>query len=480
MAKLFTAIVLLLVGTTVWLHTSNLFPRAATTPPSNVMNYGATGNGTTDDTAAINAAISALQSGDTLSFPCGTYLTTSQLTLKTSGVTLDGGGCATIHNTASENVLVIGASGNILPNVGPTIPLSATANELDTSFATVSTLDVVPGDYVALLQGGKDSSTGSGDVGCDVSGCRGEILKVASVSGNTITVTTALHDTYDPAVNAATARKLLTPLTGISVRNITLDANGSNTYGLAMSGVAESTVSGVVSRNVQISAIVAYGNFNVAWNNVTVTGAGGGSWGGAAVTLGYQGELSVNGMSISNVNPGGSGFALSASAHSTVANLTVDASGANGRPFKTISARWNTFNSVTVKNGVRANNGISLEYYSSHNTFNQCVVTNNGAGTGTGTGNAGINGGTFTGTDTLEPVIYIRGANAYVHSANISGPGSMGLYLGSTNACVSNNTFGAGTGLAQAISSGSSTNVGSGNILNGYGSNLTPGVCTAP
>src|SRR5260370_198741 len=33
----------------------------------------------------------------------------------------------------------------------------------------------------------------------------------------------------------------------------------------------------------------------------------------------------------------------------------------------------------------------SLEYYSSHNTYNDCVVTNNGAGTGTGTGNAGIN-----------------------------------------------------------------------------------------
>ena len=244
-----------------------------------------------------------------------------------------------------------------------------------------------------------------------------------------------------------------------------------------------------------------------------------------AVILGYQGEMSVNGMSISNVNPGGSGFALSASAHSNVANLTVDASGANGRPFKTISARWNTFNSVTVKNGVRANNGISLEYYSSHNTFNQCVVTNNGAGTGTGTGNAGINsfgnfnqfntfnnctvtgnenvqfmisnfdalrlaqdsnvtinGGTFTGTNTVEPVIYIYGSNAYVTSATINGQGAVGLYLGSAGACVNNNTFGAGTGsgLAQAISSGSSTNVGSANVLNGLSSNLTSGTCTAP
>ena len=525
MAKLFAAVILLFVVSAVWLHTSNLFPRASTTPPINVMDYGATGNGTTDDTAAINNAIAALTSGSTLLFPCGTYLTMAQLNINTSNVTVDGGSCATIHNTASGTVMVFGASGNTIPNVGPAIPLSAAANELDTTFATVSTLDVVPGDYVALLQGGKDSSSGSGDTGCDVSGCRGEIVKVASVSGNTISITTALHDTYDPTVNATTARKILTPLTGISVKNLTFDGNSSNSYGLAMSGVAESTVSGVVSRNVQISAIIAYGNFNVAWNNVTVTGAGGGSWGGAAVILGYQGEMSVNGMSISNVNPGGSGFALSASAHSNVADLTVDASGANGRPFKTISARWNTFNSVTVKNGVRANNGISLEYYSSHNTFNQCVVTNNGVGTGTGTGNAGINsfgnfnqfntfnncvvtgngnvqfyvsnfdalrlgqdsnvtisGGIFTGSNSVEPPIVMAGANAHIHDATINGPGSQGISLQNpaANACIINNSFGAGSGLGQAISSNSGTNVGSGNILNGYGSNLTPGACSAP
>jgi len=534
MTKLFTAIVLLLIGAAVWLHTSNLFPRAATTPPINVMNYGATGNGTSDDTAAINSAISALRPGDTLSFPCGTYLTTSQLTINTSNVTVDGGSCAIIRNTASGTIMVIGVSGNSIPNVGPVVALSTTANELDTSFTTVSILGAAPGDYVALLQGGQDSSTGSGDTACDVSGCRGEVLKVASVSGNTVIVTTALHDTYNPSVNAATARKILNPLTGVTVKNITFDGSGSNVYGLAMAGVVESTVSGVTSRNVQGPAIITYGNFDMAWSNITVTGGSG--WCESAVLFGYQGNLSVNGMSISNENPGATGsaclysngapgFGLFASANSTITGLTVDAAGAYGRPFKTTAARWNTFNSLIVKNGVRANNGISLEYYSSHNTFNDCVVTNNGVGTGTGTGNAGINsfgnfnqfntfnnctvtgnenvqvlinnfdalrlaqdshvtinGGTFTGTNTVEPVIYIYGSNAYVNSAAINGQGAAGLYLGSTNACVNNNTFGAGTGagLGMYIRSDSATNIGSGNVSNGYSSNLTPGACAAP
>jgi hypothetical protein len=270
----------------------------------------------------------------------------------------------------------------------------------------------------------------------------------------------------------------------------------------------------------------------VAWSNITVTGAGS-AWCGDAVSFEYQGNLSVNGISISNENPGATnagclgngafGFGLAASAGSTITNLTVDAAGAYGRPFKTTAARWNTFNSLTVKNGVQANNGISLEYYSSHNTFNGCVVTNNGVGTGTGTGNAGINSfgnfnqfntfnnctvtgngnvqflvnnfdalrlgadsnttinsGTYTGTDTLQPVIAIIGSDAYVTSANINGQGTQGLYLGSTNACVNNNIFGSETGLSAGILSNSGTNRGAGNILNGRSSNLTPGTCTAP
>jgi large repetitive protein len=498
----------------------------------NVQNYGATGNGTTDDTAAINSAIAALTSGATLLFPCGTYLISSQLSINVSNVTIDGGSCAIIHNTASGTVMVMGGSGNGNPNYGPAVALGATANELDTSFTTVSSLGVAAGDYVRLQEGGKDSSTGSGDTGCDPSGCRGEVLKVASVSGNTITVTTALHDTYDPAVNAATAQKILSPLTGVTVKNITFDGNGSNVYGLALTGVAESTVSGVTARNVQGAALLNRGDFNVAWSNITVTGAGSAQC-GDAVWFENQGDLSVNGMSISNENPGTGtgclangafGFGLIGSANATLTNLTVDAAGAYGRPFKTTASRWNTFNSLTVKNGVQAYNGISLEYYSSHNTYNNCVVTNNGASTGTGTGNAGINtfgnfnqyntfnnctvsgngnvqilvnnfdalrlgqdsnttisGGTFTGSNSVEPVIYINGANPYIRDGLINGSGAQGILMQSptANGCINNNTFGAGTGLGSAISSNSSTNIGSGNTLNGMSSNLSAGTCGA-
>jgi len=47
----------------------------------NVMAYGATGNGSTDDTAAINAAIAAASSGDIVYLPGGTYKVSSPIVI---------------------------------------------------------------------------------------------------------------------------------------------------------------------------------------------------------------------------------------------------------------------------------------------------------------------------------------------------------------------------------------------------------------
>jgi hypothetical protein len=503
-------------------------------PVVNVKNYGATGNGSTDDTAAINSAIAALSSGATLLFPCGTYLTSAQLTLNLSNVTVDGSSCATIHNTSSGTVFSIGGSGNGNPNYGSPVALSSTANELATSFSTVSSLGLAPGDLLRLQQGGQDSSTGSGNTGCDDIGCRGELLKVASVSGNSITVSTALHDTYNPSLNAATAQKLLGPLSAITVKNITFDGNGSNVYGLAIAGVADSSISGVTVRNVQGSALLNRGDFNISWSNITVTQAGSAQCGSSA-WFENQSNLSINGLSISNENQGASGsgclyngafgFELIGSANNTITNLTVDGAGAYGRPMKLGASRWNTLNSITAKNGVAAMNGLVLHYYSSHNTFNNCVITNNGAGTGTGTGNAGINlfgnfnqynsfnncsvsgngnvqfyissydalrlaqdshntinGGTFTGSNSSVPVILIEGDGTYITGATINGPGPQGIDLDNyaPNACVNNNTFTGGTNLGAAISASGTNDVGLGNLLNLLSSNLSVGTCAPP
>lgn len=68
----------------------------------NVKNYGAKGNGTVDDTAAINSAVAALPvSGGALYFPPGTYLVSSTITINVP-VTIFGDGEAS--NNQSQQI----------------------------------------------------------------------------------------------------------------------------------------------------------------------------------------------------------------------------------------------------------------------------------------------------------------------------------------------------------------------------------------
>jgi hypothetical protein len=72
----------------------------------NVKDYGATGDGVTDDTAALNAAIAALGTYLRLFFPAGTYIISSELVIGVSNITVFGEG-----RDASAIKLISGASG---------------------------------------------------------------------------------------------------------------------------------------------------------------------------------------------------------------------------------------------------------------------------------------------------------------------------------------------------------------------------------
>lgn len=67
----------------------------------NVKDYGATGLGVADDTAAINKAIKAASIGDTLYFPTGYYLHNSPITFR--GLSIDGDGSNLSIITAGDS-----------------------------------------------------------------------------------------------------------------------------------------------------------------------------------------------------------------------------------------------------------------------------------------------------------------------------------------------------------------------------------------
>jgi hypothetical protein len=478
-----------------------------------VTSYGAIGNGVADDTASINSAISALQSGYTLSFPCGTYLVSGALhTITLSNVTIAGTpGCTTIK--ASRSFSTMWQLGNNSQS-GQT-GLSAVASELSTSFtANLGNIGgVSAGDFVILQEGGRDYSTDSSpghDTNCDVSGCRGEVLQISNVSGSTATVSSALHYTYDPNVNAANVKKINNPVTGVTMRDIVLDGAGAVSTGLYISGLVNSTLTNVTAQHVTGWGMATYWSYNIAYNNVSVKYAGNGS--NDAFQLWGLGKANINGMTISNLNSNGFGFGLSTVADSTFTNVTVDATGTSGgRPTKLLAASYNTFNNLTVKNGAGGDNGISIEYYSSHNTVNTCSVTGNSAngidGFGnynsynkfvncTVSGNTGwqvgqtasalgqfndnyweISGGSYTGANSNN-VLQINGGHFYVHNANVVGPGDNGIVVNGNYGCINSNSFGGSFNYNSIYFSGSGS-VANGNSTVGavYPNPLPTGTC---
>lgn len=72
----------------------------------NVKDFGAVGDGVTDDTTAITAAHTAMVSGGALYFPSGTYKVSSAITLSKTGAYIGDGFGATIFSTTSASATI--------------------------------------------------------------------------------------------------------------------------------------------------------------------------------------------------------------------------------------------------------------------------------------------------------------------------------------------------------------------------------------
>ncbi|MDE2022542.1 MAG: right-handed parallel beta-helix repeat-containing protein [Patescibacteria group bacterium] len=75
-----------------------------------VKDFGAKGDGVTDDTTSIQTALTALTSGGTLYFPAGTYVISAALSITNSNVSLVGAGKSTkiLTSSATVDVFTVG------------------------------------------------------------------------------------------------------------------------------------------------------------------------------------------------------------------------------------------------------------------------------------------------------------------------------------------------------------------------------------
>ncbi len=96
-------------------------------PVVNVKDFGATGNGSTDDTGAIQAAIDSAGSGGTIYFPAGTYIQTDNISISADNVHLWTDASARIHatNDNAHTIYFGGSDGSGIYNLN----ITSTANQ---------------------------------------------------------------------------------------------------------------------------------------------------------------------------------------------------------------------------------------------------------------------------------------------------------------------------------------------------------------
>lgn len=163
----------------------------------NVKAYGAVGDGTTDDAAAIQAAIDAAAvAGGTVLIPAGTHTLNGQLTIP-SGVTLAGEGAGVTildfsGGTSFDDDACIYAAGS-LTELGALTTVAADASAV----VIASGADALVAGDVLVIYNATDSSFNTARTYYRA----GEFVRVKSVSGTTVNLTEPLVAGYTSGAN---------------------------------------------------------------------------------------------------------------------------------------------------------------------------------------------------------------------------------------------------------------------------------------
>jgi hypothetical protein len=205
----------------------------------NVKDFGAVGDGTTDDTAAIQAALTA-GAGKTVILS-GTHRITNTLTVSASGTQIVGNGISKIVAsgsswTSGQPVLKVEGGG-----AGSSTTLTAAITSSSTTFSVASATGLTAGKFVRISSGSEYWSGITGDGGFQPVS-KSELTRIRSVSGTTITPEWGFADTYSISGHTVT----ITPYTFIE--NIRID--GVQFYGVG--GGNSNTTSGVNPMALQV------------------------------------------------------------------------------------------------------------------------------------------------------------------------------------------------------------------------------------
>jgi len=242
-----------------------------------VKDFGAVGNGSTDDTAAIQLALNS--GAKRVYAPAATYKILGTLTIPT-GVCLDGDGPdQTIFDGSSTTFAALTSGQHIRTTAGsytalPALSVSPSKGATTLTFASAPSLQT---NDVFLIYNPTDYS---------YSGWRteyraGEYLRVASVSGSVVTLQGTLADSYTAAAVSMYRYDTMTTCKLSNFKLIGLNDLSNSVFGLNLISCVDSVVENVEVTNCSYTSIGVQRCFNLSLTNCTATenfatsGAGG-------------------------------------------------------------------------------------------------------------------------------------------------------------------------------------------------------------
>lgn len=178
----------------------------------NVRDYGAFGDGTHDDRAAIVAAIAALGGPGVVYFPAGTYLLSTSGFSIGNGVVLRGerSGNTTIRTSSSFVSAAVTVSGNAVAGTSQSVVSGYTAHSY--TLQITSTNGLKRGDYVAITEN-NDPSWGT-----SFTGDAGQVLQIDSLGASSITVTNPIRMDFKASLSPLLQK--LNMVTNAGIENI--------------------------------------------------------------------------------------------------------------------------------------------------------------------------------------------------------------------------------------------------------------------
>ena len=236
----------------------------------NVKDYGATGDGTTDDSASILAALNACGSYGTVFFAAGTYVVGSQINIPQNNITIDGQG-ATLIAKASTNFEYMLLGTNLTNVVVKNLTIDANQTNR------------ISGQNVRFMGAGFTSCTDSKFINCIAKNTLGyaSVPAVALTFGGTCTRCQIINCT---AIDCGTSAKGSDAyyMSGESNMIIGSEAQNITDTGFVIESSNNSGIIGCIARSCAAAAAITnavdtdkYGNFINGLTALDTTGGSG-------------------------------------------------------------------------------------------------------------------------------------------------------------------------------------------------------------